>query len=82
MTKEALCAGVRVVSVDVGDVARQLEGFNGCAIALPEPSSLARAVTEVLAQEPPDALLARKRFDIGLEARAVESVYSRYVGRA
>ena len=76
VTKEALCAATRVVSVDVGDVSQQLAGFSGCAVAAADPSALARSVIEVLGQTPPDEALARERFDISIEARAVDRVYS------
>lgn len=39
--KEALACGLPVVSVDVGDVAERIQGFEGCHLAAPEPAELA-----------------------------------------
>jgi len=39
--KEALACNVPVVSVDVGDVGEQIQGIEGCHLALPTPDDLA-----------------------------------------
>jgi glycosyltransferase involved in cell wall biosynthesis len=76
ITREALCCGVRVVSVDVGDVRDQLDGFEGCALVESrDPQALADAVIRSLAGPSPDAQLAARRFDLRREA---ESVYETY----
>lgn len=75
VTKEALCAGVRVVSTPVGDVDGQLSGFSGCAVATMEPASIADSITSVLREPVPDAALARRRFDTSVEARELLRLY-------
>jgi teichuronic acid biosynthesis glycosyltransferase TuaC len=47
IVKEALACGLPVVSVDVGDVAEQLEGVDGCHLAQPEPAALAAKLRQV-----------------------------------
>jgi glycosyltransferase involved in cell wall biosynthesis len=80
-TKEALCCGTRVVSVNVGDVADQLSGFSGARVVDGRQSAaLAGAVQQVLAEDAPDAQVAARRFDIAGEARAVLAVYGRVLG--
>lgn len=81
VTKEALCAGTRVVSVDVGDVAVQLEGFEGVAV-VHERSGLAvaAAIEAVLAAPAPDAALAARRFDIGNEVSVLRGLYKILTG--
>jgi glycosyltransferase involved in cell wall biosynthesis len=41
IVKEALACGLPVVSVDVGDVAEQIEGVDGCHLADADPADLA-----------------------------------------
>lgn len=41
IVKEALACGLPVVSVDVGDVAEQINGIDGCHIASADPTDLA-----------------------------------------
>lgn len=81
VTKEALCAGTRVVSVNVGDVAGQLEGFEGIAV-VNERSGLAvaAAIEAVLAAPAPDAALAARRFDISNEVSALRGLYKILTG--
>ncbi len=81
VTKEALCAGTRVVSVRVGDMEWQLEGMSGCDIVdVPKPPVIAAAVLEALAAPPPDAETARARFDIARTAEGVSRVYDSVTG--
>lgn len=47
--KEALACNVPVVSVDVGDVAWLIDGVEGCYLAAPEPTDLARKLALALA---------------------------------
>lgn len=76
VTKEALCAGTRVVSVDVGDVRQQLEGFSGAkVVACREPAAIADAIRLVLQDPSPDKQLAAARFDHVHEARALLALY-------
>jgi glycosyltransferase involved in cell wall biosynthesis len=49
VVKEALACNVPVVSVDVGDVSERLAGIEGCAVAEPTASDLARNVLAALA---------------------------------
>lgn len=48
ITKEAIACGLPIVSVDVGDVAEQLEGVSGCKIVPRSPDLLAQAMVELL----------------------------------
>jgi glycosyltransferase involved in cell wall biosynthesis len=83
ITKEALCVGTRVVSVDVGDVRDQLEAMSGCAVVESRnPRDLADATRRCLRLPPPDAQEARRRFDVAREAKSVAEVYRRVVGSA
>lgn len=75
VTKEALCAGVRVVSTPVGDVDGQISGFSGCAVATMDPDSIAKSIASVLREPVPDATLARLRFDTSVEARELLRLY-------
>ena len=75
VTKEALCCGTRLVSVDVGDVRAQVEGLSGCRIAEAEPEALAQAVSAALAEDPPDPSIAAARFDSAREIDALERLY-------
>jgi glycosyltransferase involved in cell wall biosynthesis len=47
IVKEALACGLPVVSVDVGDVAEQIEGIEGCHLAPPQPAELAAKLCQV-----------------------------------
>ena len=49
--KEAVACGQRIVTVDVGDVREQLDGFPGCRICAREESQLVEAVKSVLESE-------------------------------
>jgi len=46
--KEALACNVPIVSVDVGDVSKRIQGIEGCYLALPEPDDLATKLHMVL----------------------------------
>lgn len=48
IVKEALACNLPIVSVDVGDVAERIRGFDGCYIVPDEPASIAEAVRKVL----------------------------------
>lgn len=81
VTREAMCCGVRVVSVDVGDVAEQVAGFDGCAVVESRsPVVLADAVREVLAQAAPDVSMAAQRFGIERQASDVLAAYRDALG--
>jgi glycosyltransferase involved in cell wall biosynthesis len=76
ITREALCCGVRVVSVDVGDVRSQLVGFSGCEVVMDrDPITIAEAVLRQANCSPPDAERARLAFDLAHEASQVLSAY-------
>ena len=47
IVKESLACGVPVVSVEVGDVAEQIAGLEGCHLARPEPAALAVKLRQV-----------------------------------
>jgi glycosyltransferase involved in cell wall biosynthesis len=49
--KEALAAGLPIVSTDVGDVAERIEGVAGCYLAASAPESLAEGLRMALAFE-------------------------------
>jgi teichuronic acid biosynthesis glycosyltransferase TuaC len=48
VVKEALACNVPVVSTPVGDVAKWLEGINGCEICQPDPGNMAIALKKTL----------------------------------
>lgn len=82
VTKEALCAGTRVVSLDVGDVSEQLAPFSGTAVPPGrDPAGLAAAIEAVLAQPAPDRDQAAGRFDLAVEVAALEQLYREVSGR-
>lgn len=51
VVKEALACNCPVVSVDVGDVARQIADINGCSIVARRPETIADGITNVLLQQ-------------------------------
>ena len=76
ITREAMCCGKRVVSVDVGDMADQLAGVDGCAVVnTRRPEALAEAIVSCSALQGPDPKECARRFTIEREASAVISVY-------
>lgn len=80
VTKEALCCGTRIVSCDVGDIAAQIDGLDGCAVvASREATALASEVEAVLSRPAPSAEEAQRRFSLGAEAEAVAAVYESVV---
>lgn len=81
VTKEALCAGLRVVSTPVGDVADQIRGLSGCRVGSFSPHDLATAAIAVLAEPAPDAALAAKRFDHSVEVASLARIYARSTAR-
>lgn len=81
VTKEALCAGTRVVSVEVGDVADQLAGFAGAAVVRERSGeAIAQAIARVLAGPAPDKAVAAARFDIAREVGQLIDVYKHIAG--
>jgi len=76
VTKESLCCGSRVVSVDVGDVHEQVEGFSGCRIVEADAEKIAAGVREALAEARPDATRARELFNTAREAEALTRLYA------
>ena len=75
VTKEALCAGTRVVSTPVGDVDEQFTGLAGCAVAGWGADELAAAALRLLAGPAPDRVHASRRFDIANEATTLIAIY-------
>lgn len=83
VTKEALCAGTRVVSVDVGDVAEQLSGFSGCALVeRRDAGCIASALRTALDEPAPDPTLAAQRFGIEREVSGLLGAYRAAVASA
>ena len=84
ITREALCCGTRVVSVDVGDVRDQIAGLSGCeVVGERSATALAEAVKRVASREVPDSRVASTRFALEAEAERVARVYQRAIeGRA
>lgn len=79
-TKEALCLGARVVSVNVGDVESQVVGLSGVRVVdSRSPAQLADAVEEVLCEEPPSSTEACRRFDVRREAESLREVYCKVI---
>lgn len=79
VTKEALCAGTRVVSTPVGDVAEQFQGFSGCGVSSWDPADLADKVIAVLGQRRPDRAKAAKVYDHSVESHRLIEVYQSLV---
>lgn len=75
VTKEALCAGTRVVSTPVGDVAEQFSGLSGCAVAGWDVAELAASALRLLDGPAPDRSIAARRFDVAREASALMAIY-------
>lgn len=71
IVKETLACNVPVVSVDVGDVREQIQGLQGCYLALPEPDDLADKIRMVYCG--PRRVIARNR----MEQLSLERIASR-----
>lgn len=81
VTREALCCGTRVVSVDVGDVAEQVMGLSGCRIAMSRAhGDIASACEAALGELSPDSRVAMGRFAVEREAEAVIRLYQELTG--
>lgn len=82
--RESLACGTPVVSVPVGDVAHQLAGLPGCAVADADPELLAAAAAAALARSPGRAELAaavRGRTDRATIADRLLALYGEVAGR-
>ena len=77
MIREALASGVRVVSVDVGDVAMLCRGRQGCRVVeTNDCETLADAVEEVLSEVPSDLTPAeRSDMDVATTCKEIYSIY-------
>lgn len=75
IVKEALACGLPVVSVNVGDVAGQIEGMEGCHLAAPEPAELAAKLE--LVEQRDRRLNCRARLD-ELSIRSVTEKLRRF----
>lgn len=85
VVKEALAAGLPIVSTDVGDVAEVTETVSPGGICPPDADALARAVSRVL-EHPCRSDGPQRIRALGLEwgqiARRVRMVYDRVISRA
>ena len=79
VAREALSAGCRLVSVDVGDVAELVGSRAGCrVVADRDPETLAEAVEAVVKEPRPSLAMAELGLlDLGETARRVYAVYDR-----
>lgn len=81
--KEAMAAGLPIVSTPVGDVSERLAGVEGCWIEAPEPTKLAGALVKALAYgRSPAARAAIAELGVGRTAERILSVYRTVVRRA
>lgn len=83
ITKEALCCGTRVVSVDVGDVRLQIAGLSGCrVVSTREPQALAKAVLEAGREPGPDPSRSLRVYDAARAADELRSIYVSLMARS
>jgi glycosyltransferase involved in cell wall biosynthesis len=76
--REALACRTPVVSVDVGDVARLVEGLPGCRICPREPGALAAGIVAALEAGRPEELRARaEQFSPVRVAEQIVGAYER-----
>jgi len=74
--KEALIAGLPIVSVDVGDVRRTIEGVEGCYLVEREPRLIAEKLAEAIRRGRPAHDPSRfARFDVRTTARELKGIY-------
>lgn len=74
--KEAMAAGLPIVSTPVGDVSERLAGLEGCWIEPPEPTKLASALVKAVAfGRAPAARAAVAELSPGRTAERILSVY-------
>lgn len=70
--KEAMACNTPIVSTDVGDVRRNLEGINGCYVCDSDPESLAMALKKVL--ESKNSIDSRSRLiELRLDSKTIAS---------
>jgi teichuronic acid biosynthesis glycosyltransferase TuaC len=80
--REALACGTPVVSVPVGDVARQLAGIDGCHVVDDDPRTIGAALEAVAGRTTPIDTNGRLAGASAVAvARQVEAVYRQVVGR-
>jgi glycosyltransferase involved in cell wall biosynthesis len=74
--KEALACNVPVVAVDVGDVAEQIRGVDGCFISEANPQELAAKLRSVyLPRRRVSSRALMEKFDLDRTATRVADVY-------
>jgi teichuronic acid biosynthesis glycosyltransferase TuaC len=81
--KEAIACGCPVVSVDVGDVAEQVEGHAGCHVTRTRaPEEIASRIADVLGAARPEPSAAdRERLSLRTTAHRLREVYESVAGR-
>jgi teichuronic acid biosynthesis glycosyltransferase TuaC len=79
IVKEALACNLPIVSVDVGDVAERIKGFEGCYIVPDEPTFIAEAVGKVLVhgKRLSAGYAAVNELSLAKVARRIQSAYER-----
>jgi teichuronic acid biosynthesis glycosyltransferase TuaC len=83
VVKEALACNLPVVSVDVGDVARRLQGVSGCRLVEDAPDAIAVGLIEVInGSERCNGREFVTNLDSDASARKIIAVYRRAVRRA
>jgi len=75
VVKEALACGVPVVSVDVGDVAEQIEDIDGCFLAHADADHLAAQVVKVRARRRVDGRARMMNYSLDRIARRLVHIY-------
>jgi glycosyltransferase involved in cell wall biosynthesis len=74
--KEAMAAGLPIVSTPVGDVSERLAGVEGCWIEQPEPTKLGGALVKAVAHgRSPAARAAVAEISLGRAAERILSIY-------
>lgn len=80
VVKEALAAGLPVVSVDVGDVKDFLNGVEGCYIVRSNPEDIAEALTKALSfGKQTNGIEKVKHLDIKIISERIKDVYNAIV---
>ncbi len=82
MVKESLACGLRVVSVDVGDVRETVEGVEACIVTRDDdPETLSRALKESLASRLTESARARaESYGEDGKAAKIAAIYEELVG--